>query len=229
MSIKVMNQVWDTPCDTHTQKLVLVALADNSNDQRICWPSIDYLAKRCDLSRNGVMLQIEKLIKAGALKVRKSDGKVNVYEMFPEPEPVHSINQSTPLTSPRCEENQSTPLTPPVHAINPNRKEPSVKPPCIPVNIPKELDTPEFRQAWDEWQQHRKEIKKRQTPLSVAKQLKKMATWGTVRAVAAINHSIESNWQGIYEPKQIQTQPRDPFMPTRPAIHLEQKKPFTGF
>lgn len=229
MSIKVMNQVWDTPCDTHTQKLVLVALADNSNDQRICWPSIDYLARRCDLSRNGVILQIEKLIQSGKLKVKKSDGKVNVYEMFPEPEPVHAINPSTPLTRPRDENNQSTPLTTPVHAINPNRKEPPIKPPYTQPEIPKELNTPEFLKAWAEWQQHRKEIKKRQTPLSVSKQLNKMSQWGPARAITAINHSIESNWQGIFEPKPQQIQPRDHFIPTRPIIRPEQKKPFTGY
>ncbi len=202
-----MNQVWDTPCETHTQKLVLVALADNSNDQRICWPSIDYLARRCDLSRNGVMLQIEKLISAGQLKVRKSDGKVNVYEMFPDTTPVNTVDQSTPLTRPRGEENQSTPLTPPVHAINPNHKEPSIKPPSALLSIPEKLNTPEFKTAWAEWEQHRKEIKKRQTPLSVSKQLKKLSGWGVTRSIAAINHSIEKAYQGIYESNETNKKP----------------------
>ena len=123
MSIKIINRVWDTPCRTHTQKLVLIALADNSNDQRICWPSIDYLAKRCDLSRQGVMNQIESLIAAGILKVKKSDGRVNVYELFPEP--VNAVDQSTPLTPPvHAVKDQSTPSKKPVNAVDPNHKEP---------------------------------------------------------------------------------------------------------
>jgi uncharacterized phage protein (TIGR02220 family) len=139
MSIQVINQVWNTPCKTHTQKLVLIALADNSNDQRVCWPSIDYLARRCDLSRQGVMNQIEFLLKAKLLKVKKSDGRVNVYELFPNQStpltgsksPVHAVDPSTALTSPvnPVDPHQSTALTPPVHAVDPNRKEPPVEPP----------------------------------------------------------------------------------------------------
>ena len=139
MSIQVINQVWNTPCKTHTQKLVLIALADNANDQRVCWPSIDYLARRCDLSRQGVMNQIELLLKSKLLKVKKSDGRVNVYELFPNQStpwtgskaPVHAVDPSTALTPPvnHVDYHQSTPLTPPVHAVDPNRKEPSDEPP----------------------------------------------------------------------------------------------------
>jgi hypothetical protein len=38
-------------------------------------------------------------------------------------------------------------------------------------------------------------------------QLKKLAAWGEERAIAAINLSIEKNWEGIFEPKQITTRP----------------------
>lgn len=127
MSIKIINLVWDTPCESHTQKLVLIALADNANDQRVCWPSLDYLAKRCDLTRQGVILQIKALTEKNLLRVRKDDGRVNVYELFPD--------QSTPLTCKPglpvnpVDANPSTPLTTPVNAVDPNRKEPSVEPP----------------------------------------------------------------------------------------------------
>ena len=131
MSIKIMNKVWDTHCETHTQKLILISLADNANDQGVCWPSIDYMALRCDLSRQAVINQIEHLTKLGFIKVRKSDGHVNVYEFLPfDAVPVNAVDPSTPLTPPvnAVDPHPSTPLTPPVNAVDPNRKEPPFEP-----------------------------------------------------------------------------------------------------
>lgn len=134
-----MSQVWDIPCPTHTQKLVFIALADNSNDQRVCWPSLDYLARKCDLSRQAVITQIDKLIARGLLKVRKNDGRVNVYELLPDQStaltrqphlPVNAVDGSRALTPPvnPVDPHPSTALTPPVNGVDPNRKEPSVEP-----------------------------------------------------------------------------------------------------
>ena len=67
--------------------------------------------------------------------------------------------------------------------------------------IPPELDTPEFREAWAEWQQHKRERRNTLTPTGARRALKKLAAMGPVRAVAAIHHSVASNYQGIFEPK----------------------------
>jgi hypothetical protein len=68
------------------------------------------------------------------------------------------------------------------------------------VPIPPTLDTPEFRTAWDEWLQHRRQIKKPLQPLSQQKQLDEFTSWGPDRAIAAIDHTIRKSWQGIREP-----------------------------
>ena len=67
--------------------------------------------------------------------------------------------------------------------------------------IPAELDTPLFRTAWEEWIQHRREIKKPLTPSSASKQLKDLAGWGECVAIAAIDVSIRNGWTGLFEPK----------------------------
>jgi hypothetical protein len=67
-------------------------------------------------------------------------------------------------------------------------------------DLPEELDTQEFRQAWQEWQQFRKDIKKKLTPLTVKKQLKQLAGYGPAGAVASVNRSIANGWQGLFEP-----------------------------
>src|SRR5262249_10262102 len=46
------------------------------------------------------------------------------------------------------------------------------------VAIPAELDTPAFRDAWENWEQHRREIRHPLKPLSRKAQLKKLAGYG---------------------------------------------------
>lgn len=65
--------------------------------------------------------------------------------------------------------------------------------------IPSELDTPLFKAAWADWNQHRKEKGKKLTPLSVKKQMNQMVKWGVDRAILAINHSITKGWLSIFE------------------------------
>ena len=72
------------------------------------------------------------------------------------------------------------------------------KPDTIP--IPPTLDTPEFREAWAAWQQHRREIRKKLTPTTVDRQLKKLAKYGPTGAVASIEASIEAGWTGLFDP-----------------------------
>lgn len=70
-----------------------------------------------------------------------------------------------------------------------------------PIEWPAELDRPDFRAAWEQWREHRRQIKKPLTALAESKALQELATKGLDRALAAINHSIANGWQGIFEPK----------------------------
>lgn len=71
----------------------------------------------------------------------------------------------------------------------------------------------EFAEAWRSWLQHRKEMRKPVTPSSAAKQLVKLKAMGEKRAIAAINHSIEKGWQGIFEPSATSLYPSTPNAP----------------
>ncbi len=66
--------------------------------------------------------------------------------------------------------------------------------------LPESLQTADFVAAWGEWAQHRKEIRKKLTPSTAEQQLKKLASMGAQRAIAAIHHSITNGWTGIFEP-----------------------------
>jgi len=63
------------------------------------------------------------------------------------------------------------------------------------------FDSTAFRDAWDGWVQHRKEIRKKLTPLSVSRSFNELKEMGEERAIAATNLSIASGWTGIFEGK----------------------------
>lgn len=77
-----MSQVWDHNCSSHTQKLVLLALADNANDEGSCWPSIATISQKCQLSERCVYEQVGRLVKSHLLSIKSGGGnRSNVYQL----------------------------------------------------------------------------------------------------------------------------------------------------
>jgi len=68
--------------------------------------------------------------------------------------------------------------------------------------FPSGLDTPEFKTAWQEWTQHRKEIKKKLTPSTISKQLKMLSGYPVAVVVKTIESSIQNGWQGLFPEKE---------------------------
>lgn len=179
-----MKEVWGLTCDTPGQKLVLLALADSAREEAGCWPSISTLAEKCSMSRQGVLNQIAALEgKKWITADRAGRGKSTVYRITipvhamdysPEKKhafkPVHSVDQSTPLTSPHnglavvhsVDINQSTPLTGVVHSVDSNRNEPKEETKVEPYAEPpllifqctgKVKDWELTQEKHDEWQE----------------------------------------------------------------------------
>lgn len=63
------------------------------------------------------------------------------------------------------------------------------------------LSEPEFSMAWEQWKEHRNELKKPLTAMATIQQIRKLKEWGKNRAIAALNYSIANGWQGIFEPQ----------------------------
>lgn len=83
MSIRIMSLAWE--CDlSSTDKIVLLALADWSNDDGICWPSIAQLQAKSGLSERGVRVAIGRLKDAGHLKRVEVSGKGVTYTIHPK-------------------------------------------------------------------------------------------------------------------------------------------------
>lgn len=75
------------------------------------------------------------------------------------------------------------------------------------VEIPPELQTPDFLKAWGEWKTHLKEKKTKTTPSAFRAQLETCKQLGEVEAIASINRSITGSYQSIFIPKSYGTKP----------------------
>ena len=83
MSMRLMVQAMNCKVGNPARKLVLLKLADNANDDGICFPSYQYIADKCEMSRRSAINHIEDLIRMGLVskKERKNkDGSIsNLY------------------------------------------------------------------------------------------------------------------------------------------------------
>ncbi|MFY8002589.1 MAG: helix-turn-helix domain-containing protein, partial [Candidatus Nanopelagicaceae bacterium] len=68
MSMLLMVKAMQSKVGNPLRKLVLLKLADNANDQGECWPSYQYIADQCEMSKRSVMAHIDALILSGFLR-----------------------------------------------------------------------------------------------------------------------------------------------------------------
>ena len=83
MSMRLMVQAMNCEVGNPARKLVLLKLADNANDDGVCFPSYQYIADKCEMSKRSAISHIDDLIKMGLVtkKARKNkDGSsANLY------------------------------------------------------------------------------------------------------------------------------------------------------
>jgi hypothetical protein len=117
MSIKIMSAVWEREDLDASERLVMLSLADHSDDEGVCYPSIARLAKRTSMSDRGVQKVLVRLQERGFLRVEIGAGRSgsNRYFVNATPEPGSPPNQVHPRTR----------FTTPPNHVHPNRQEPS--------------------------------------------------------------------------------------------------------
>lgn len=145
MSISVMTQVWKESATSGSERLILLALADNANDKCECWPSMATLAKHCNISRRYVIELIEKLRARGYIRsVHRinDDGKftsnlyriqtdkfiVNPASPSSESEITNIVNPASPSSEPQITNivnpaSQNPPINHQLTIIDPARAE----------------------------------------------------------------------------------------------------------
>jgi DNA-binding IscR family transcriptional regulator len=99
MSIRVMTSVWDdTRTQTHSELLVLLALADWASDDGYCWPTVPALAAKARLSERAVQQILGRLTATGRIRRIAGGGRghANQYQVLtknPEAETVNEVHR----------------------------------------------------------------------------------------------------------------------------------------
>jgi len=74
MSVKIMDRVWETSPHKGTPLLVLLALADWSNDRGECDPSYAQLAGKARINRRQAIRVVKRLVETGDIEVKTGAG-----------------------------------------------------------------------------------------------------------------------------------------------------------
>jgi hypothetical protein len=74
VSIKIMTRVWEESKQGGSKLLLLLAIADNANDDGYCWPGQEYLAKKIRMSKKSIPRLVKELQNDGELFVNGRSG-----------------------------------------------------------------------------------------------------------------------------------------------------------
>ncbi len=74
MSISVMSQCWDKSLHAGSELLMLLAIADFSDDNGRAYPAVGTLAKKCRMQRRNVQYILRTLVQSGELSVESNKG-----------------------------------------------------------------------------------------------------------------------------------------------------------
>ncbi|HBO2681553.1 TPA: helix-turn-helix domain-containing protein [Pseudomonas aeruginosa] len=103
MSTIIMSACWPLQGLTPAQKAVLISLADNANDEGVCWPSVAKIAERTCLSERAVQQAIKVLNECKALSIEARQGRSTMFTVTPAafapPQKVHPRRKCTPAGS----------------------------------------------------------------------------------------------------------------------------------
>lgn len=134
MSVYATTWAWEQPTANPGQRLVLLAMADNAagpdtDEPGICWPSVELIAAKCQLSTRQVKRHLADLHESGLVikmeRRRRRDGSFSVWEYLvpyqgtptapgeqarghprSSPGDTHGMDQGTPMSpqeEPSCE------------------------------------------------------------------------------------------------------------------------------
>lgn len=214
MSMELMVKAMKTKVGNPLRKLVLIKLADNANDMGECWPSYQHIADQCEIGRSTVKVHIRELEKSGLLRRefrRKGElNQSNVFHLALNGGAAPALGGGAGDNPPGAGDNPGggagaaprtshsfEPVTEPVEqtvAAAPSAKKKALKFDPMTAKPSNVSD-----QAWADWCQHRREIRKPLTKTSCERQAAQLAKHHAPDAV--INQSISNGWTGLFPEK----------------------------
>jgi hypothetical protein len=221
-----MSACWPLQGMSLAQKAVLISLADNANDQGVCWPSIATISKRICASERAVQNAIKWLESAGIVLANRNNGRHTSYTITPAsyapPQEMHPRSKCTgagdaPTPAANAGDPRSKCATPP-HQVPSNRKEPSKEPslnrqparraPRVALHVEiQSMELPDWLsfEDWDMWCEHR-EAKAKDAPwtrgaaIVSIRRLAKLSDLGH-EAKAVIEEAVLRGWTGLFPVK----------------------------
>lgn len=200
-----MTLAWSAVVGDHTDKLVLLALADSANDAGECFPSLTTLAEKCEMHRSTIKRALNSLEQAGHVSRERRQHQSTVYRVHPAPGRTESLGaestggrrtESLPVGADSARGRRSVrPITVIEPSIEPSaradaRVVSSDEPPPSNLNV----------ETWHRWVEYRKQVRRPIKPASIAAAQRKLAGFGPDQA-AVVEQSIANGWQGLFELK----------------------------
>jgi len=217
MSIKIMDKVFkDTDLDSN-KKLIMLAIADNSNDQGYAYPSINTLVEKTSLSKPTVIKHLKELESLGLImsqKRHRENGSATskIYVIYPsenfeklDEDLQKMFNQSKAALPPKSNQSKEALLGGQSKAALPPKGgqskaalplEPSL---IFNRHLYKKLNKEE-KSLFLEYLSLRKALKLKTTHKIQERLLKKYFEFG--RDTEIIKNAISGNWRDFYKPKQ---------------------------
>jgi hypothetical protein len=194
--------------------VLYILLLSHGNEDRTCWPSMRRLTAMSGLAMNTVRRSLDVLKAHGLLEIKQRNADngtclPNVFYLPPISHPAKFNRvpcQNEQGTLPNliggpCQIEQGDPAK--TENLTIYRKEINItkrSKAALVFAIPESLNSEPFKAAWGEWLSYRKEKRKPVSERAAKMQLRDLENMGPDRAVAAIRHSIKSDYQGIFEP-----------------------------
>jgi hypothetical protein len=125
MSIKIMNLIWEVAPYRGNTLLTFLALGDWSNDEGVCWPRIETLAKKSRQSVRSAQYALDELQKDGMVAVVVNPGRGHQNEFQINAQKLHQLrNDEKVQSAPQMVQNATVKGAKRDSAIRKNHQEP---------------------------------------------------------------------------------------------------------
>jgi hypothetical protein len=218
MSLKQMILAFTTEVGNPIRKLILLKLADCANDEGVCWPSHDTIAKHAECSRKSVIRHMKVLEDSGMISTsnqyRSNLQETNIYQLKLRCDNESTAGTLSPVAGTMCPEvrteSHTEPIKEPViEPVSPVKAKPTKKltklqeheEAATSAEIPENLNHPTFYQQWGEFCYSRGSNKQYLTKVAVKAIIRKFEGFTVDEVCNALADSVISGWAGVFPKK----------------------------
>lgn len=170
------------------------------------YPGIDSMCKTCLLSKPTVIKAVRELEDRGMIIAKRVPGKTTCYILSRAS--LWRMTSKKEVTVPDSTSKKEVTVGSNI-GNGTSKKEVTKGYPIegnpfkeiqrVDLEFPENLNTPEFKAAWENYRTYRRDQKfKSLKPRSITAQLQEMSGWGEPNAIKAINETIRNGWQGVF-------------------------------